>query len=83
MLQNGFSLIICGVIVVVIVWELDLILPMQPVPITTNVLSSNPAHGEVYLIQHYMIRFVSDMWQVSGIFLGLGCPPPITLTTMI
>jgi hypothetical protein len=25
---------------------------MQSVPITTNVVSSNPAHGEVYLIQH-------------------------------
>jgi len=27
---------------VVIVWELDLKLPMQSVPITTNVVSSNP-----------------------------------------
>jgi hypothetical protein len=26
------------------------------VPITTNVVSSNPAHGEVYLIQHYVIK---------------------------
>ena len=28
---------------------------MQPVPITTNVVSSNPAHGELYSIQHYVI----------------------------
>jgi hypothetical protein len=28
------------------------------VPITTNVVSSNPAHGEVYSIQHYVIKFV-------------------------
>ena len=28
--------------------------------------SSNPAHGEVYLIQHYVIKFVSDLRQVSG-----------------
>ena len=28
-------------------------LPMQSVPITTNVVSLNPAHGEVYSIQHY------------------------------
>ena len=28
--------------------------------ITTNV-SSNPAHGEVYSIQHYVIKFVSDL----------------------
>jgi hypothetical protein len=39
---------------------LDLLLSMQSVPITTNV-SSNPARGEVYLIQHYVIKFVSDL----------------------
>ena len=30
---------------------------LQSVPITTNVVSSNPAHGEVYSIQHYVIKF--------------------------
>jgi len=30
-----------------IVWLLDLQLPVQPLPITTNVLSSNTHHGEV------------------------------------
>jgi hypothetical protein len=25
------------------------------VPITTNIVSSNPVHDEVYSIQHYMI----------------------------
>ena len=35
-------------VVVVILWELDLQLPMQLVPITANVVSSNPAHGKVY-----------------------------------
>ena len=39
-------------IMVVIIWFLDLLLPMQSVPITTEVVSSNPTHGEVYLIQH-------------------------------
>jgi hypothetical protein len=34
---------------------------MQSVPITTNVVSSNPAHGEVYSIQHYEIKVVSDL----------------------
>jgi hypothetical protein len=38
---------------------LDLQLPMQSVSITTNVLSSNLANGEVYSIQHYVIKFVS------------------------
>jgi hypothetical protein len=32
---------------VVIVWQLDIQLPVQSVPITTNVVSSNLAHGEV------------------------------------
>ena len=32
---------------VVIVWKLDLQLPVQSVPITTKVVSSNPVHGEV------------------------------------
>ena len=30
--------------------QLDLQLPVQSVPITTNVLSMKPVHGEVYLI---------------------------------
>ena len=40
---------------------------MQSVPITAKVVSSNPVHGEVYWIQHYVIKFVSDLRQVSGI----------------
>jgi len=42
-------------IVIMIIWEFDLQLPMQSVPITTNV-SLNPAHCEVYSIQHYVIK---------------------------
>jgi hypothetical protein len=66
-----------GVVVVVIVLWLDLQLPMQSVHITTNVVSLNPAHGEVYSIQHYVIKFVSDLQQVGGF---LRFPPPIKLT---
>jgi len=40
---------------------LDLQLPVQSVPITTKVMSSNPTHGEVYSIQCYVIKFVSDL----------------------
>jgi hypothetical protein len=36
-------------------------LPVQTVPITTKVVSLNPAYGEVYLIQHYVIKFVNDL----------------------
>jgi len=32
----------------------------------TKVVSSNPVHGKVYSIQHYVIKFVSDLRQVSG-----------------
>ena len=43
------------VVVVVIVWKLDLQLHMQLVSITTNVVSSNPAPGEEYSLQHNMM----------------------------
>jgi len=35
------------------------------VPITTKVVNSNTAHGEVCTIQHYVIKFVSDLQQVD------------------
>jgi len=34
---------------------------VQSVPITTKVVSSNPVHGEVYWIQHDVIKIVSDL----------------------
>jgi hypothetical protein len=37
---------------------------VQSVPITSKVASWNPADGEVYSIQHYVIKFVSDLRQV-------------------
>jgi hypothetical protein len=51
-----------GVVVVVIVWLLDL----QVLSITFKVVSSNPAHGEVYSIQLYVIKFVSHLWKFSS-----------------
>jgi hypothetical protein len=59
--------------VVVIVWKLDLQLPMQSVPITTDVVSSNLDQSEV-------IKFVSDLRQVDGFLQVLRFPPPIKLT---
>ena len=49
-----------------IIYFLDLQLPIQSVPITTKVVSSNPTHYELYMysIQHYVIKLVSDLWQV-------------------
>jgi len=49
-------------------------------PITTKAVSSNPAHGEVYSIQHYVINFVSDLRQVNGFLWVLRFPPLIKLT---
>jgi hypothetical protein len=43
-----------------------LILPVQLVPITTKGESLNLAHGEVYSIQHHVIKFVSDLRPVGG-----------------
>jgi hypothetical protein len=38
--------------------------------ITTKVVGSNPVHCEVYSIQHYVIKFDSDLRQVGGFSLG-------------
>ena len=39
--------------------------------------------GEVYSIQHYVIKIISDLWQVGGFLWVLQFPPPIKLTTTI
>jgi hypothetical protein len=44
----------------VIVWYLDLQLPVTSV---SKYVSSNPAHDSM---QHYVIKFVSDLQQVGG-----------------
>ena len=56
---------------------------MQSVPITTKVVSLNYAYDDVDLIQHYVIKFVSDMRQVGDFLWVLGFPPQIKLTTII
>ena len=50
---------------------------MQSVPITTKVMSSNPADGKVYSMQHYVIKFVSHIRQVGDFLWVLRFPPPI------
>jgi hypothetical protein len=39
------------------IWLLDLQLSVL---VTTNDLTSNTGHGEVYSIQHYLIKFVGE-----------------------
>ena len=38
--------------------------------IQTKFVSSNPVHGEMYSIQDYVIKFVSDLRQVGGFHWG-------------
>ena len=59
---------------------------MQSMPITTNVVSSNPTHCEVYSIHHYVLKFVSDLRQFCGflrVLRVLQLPPPIKLSTTL
>ena len=55
-----------------IVWQVDFQLTVQSVPIITKVVSSNPVPGEVYSMQHYVIKFVSDLRQVGNFPCVLG-----------
>jgi hypothetical protein len=45
------------------------------VTITTKVVSSNPVHGVVYPIQHYVINFVSDLQHVDGFLRVVSSTP--------
>jgi len=64
-------------------WSYNSWIPMQSVPMTTNVVRSKSVHGEVYSIKHYVIKFVSDLRQVGGFLRILRFPPPIKLTATI
>ena len=48
--NSTFNIYIFSAIVAVIVWWLDLQIPMQSVPITTNVVNYNPAQPQHYVI---------------------------------
>ena len=52
------------------------------ISITNNVVSSNLAHREVSSIQHYMIKFVSDLRRIGGFLWVLRFPPQIKQTAM-
>ena len=57
-----------------VVWQLNLQLPVQSLSITTSVVSLNPIHGEVYPIKHYVVKFVSDLRQVCGFLTTTTAP---------
>ena len=46
-------------------------------------MNLNPSHCEVYSIEHYVINYISELWQVGGFFRVLRFPPPIKLTATI
>jgi hypothetical protein len=50
---------------------------VKSVHITTIVVSSNPVHGEVYLVQQYAIKIVSDLRQVNSFLRVLRFLPPL------
>jgi len=56
---------------------------MSSMPITTKVVSSNPAHGKVYSIHHHVIKSVSDLRQVGGLLKVLRFTPPIKVPATI
>ena len=58
-------------------------LPVQSAPITTKRVGSNPAHGELYSMQYYVIKYVNDLRQVSDFLRVLRFPPPIKLIATI
>jgi hypothetical protein len=37
------------------------IVVLNVISATTKIVSSNPASGDIYSIQHYVIKFVSDL----------------------
>ena len=53
--------------------------PLQSVSFIINVVSSNPVLGEVYSIQHYVIKFVNDF--ATCRWFSPGIPVSATNTT--
>ena len=42
-------------------------------------MSSNPVNDVVYSMQHHVIQFVSDLWQVDGFLRLLRFSPPVKI----
>ena len=86
LLYNARLCLYCCVYVNIIKYYTQFVylqLTMQSVPITTKVWGLNPARGEVCSIQHYVIKFVSDLRQVGGFLRALRFPRLIKLTATI
>jgi len=74
--------VLCFVIVMCFVCPMLLPVSLDyPVLIISSLFES--CTGEVYSIEHYVIKFVSDLQQVGGFLRVLLFPPPIKLTATI
>jgi hypothetical protein len=71
---------LCLHIVIVHITLYNLQLPMQSVPITTEVVSLNRDQARC---THIVIKFVSDLRQIDGFLRVLRFLPPIKLTATI
>ena len=40
-------------------------------------------YGGLYMIQHYVMKFVSDLWSIEGFLRVLRFPPSMKLTALI
>jgi len=67
-------IIIISIIFIIIIEQQWLHKRLQLVSITTKVVSSNPTYYEVYSIQFYVIKFVSDLRQIDGFLRVLWLP---------
>ena len=76
---RGPNILMAALDMILCYW-LDLKLHIQSVPITTNSMRSNPAHGEVYSIQHYVIKFVSNLSLVGGFLRWVSSSTPVSST---
>ena len=56
---------------------------MQSVPTTTEFVSLNPAHGELYSIQQNVVNFIRVLRQIVGFPCVLWFPLPLKLTGTI
>ena len=52
------------------------------ISVSTNVVSENPFHGDVYSIQQYVIKFVNNLRQIGDFLRVPRFHLPIKLTTI-
>jgi hypothetical protein len=76
-LLNHINLLWVGYTILIILYIFKINRSML---INTKDVSSNTAHVEVYSLQHYVIKFVSDLRQLCDFLRVLQLPPPIKLT---